>query len=109
MPKTVSVSEAKNQLSAVIDWAVDNGDEVIVESRGEPKIVMLPYQDYQEFLTFRELSRRREVLHQLEELAEQIWSQTADLNVEEAGQLAEEVSQETMQRMIKEGKVRFQS
>lgn len=109
MPKTVSVSEAKNQLSAVIDWAVDNGDEVIVESRGEPKIVMLPYQDYQEFLTFRELSRRREVLRQLEELAEQIWSQTADLNVEEAGQLAEEVSQETMQRMIKEGKVRFQS
>ena len=91
MPKTVSVSEAKNQLSAVIDWAVDNGDEVIVESRGEPKIVMLPYQDYQEFLTFRELSRRREVLRQLEELAEQIWSQTADLNVEEAGQLAEEM------------------
>lgn len=109
MPKTVSVSEAKNQLSAVIDWAVDNGDEVIVESRGEPKIVMLPYRDYQEFLTFKELARRQEALRQLEDLAEQIWSQTADLGVEEAEQLAEEVSQETMQRMIKEGKVRFQS
>jgi len=107
MPKTVSVSQAKNQLSAVMDWAVEN-DEVVIESRGEPKVVILSYTEYREFLAYREQARRKEALRQLEALAEQIWAQTADLGVEEVGQLAEEISQETMQRMIKEGKVQFQ-
>lgn len=109
MPKTVSVSEAKNQLSAVMDWAVENGEDVVVESRGEPKVAILSYSEYQKFIVFKEQERRRLALRQLEVLAEQIWAQTADLSDEEADQLAEEVSQETIQRMVKEGKLRFQS
>lgn len=109
MPKTVSVSEAKNQLSAVLDWVVESGNEVVIESRGEPKVAILSYPEYQVFLAFREQARRSEVLRQLESLAEQIWAQTADLSVEEVEQLAEEISQETMERMVEEGKVRFQS
>ncbi len=31
MAKVVSVSEAKNSLSAVLDWAVENDDGVIIE------------------------------------------------------------------------------
>jgi len=109
MPRTVSVSEAKNQLSAVLDWVVENGNEVVIESRGEPKVAILSYAEYQEFLALREQARRRETLRQLEALAEQIWAETANLSVEEVELLAEEISQETMQRMIKEGKVQFQS
>lgn len=109
MPKTVSVSEAKNQLSAVMEWAVESGEEVVVESRGEPKVAILSYGEYQMFLALKEQERRRQALRQLEVLAEQIWAQTADLSDQEADQLAEEISQETIQRMVKEGKVRFQS
>ena len=109
MPKTVSVSEAKNQLSAMMDWAVESGEQVVIESRGEPKVAILSYAEYQKFLVLKEQERRREALRQLEILAEQIWAQSADLGDEEAEQLAEEISQETVQRMIKEGKVRFQS
>lgn len=109
MPKTISVSEAKNQLSAVLDWAVENGDEVVIESRGEPKVAILSYAEYQEFLAFKEQARRKEALRQLEELAERMWARNADLSDEEVEELAEEISQETIQRMIKEGKVRFQS
>ena len=109
MPKIVSVSEAKNQLSAVMDWAVENGDEVVIESRGEPKVAILSYAEYQEFLAFKEQARRKEALRQLEELAERMWARNADLSDEEVEELAEEISQETIQRMIKEGKVRFQS
>ena len=109
MPKTISVSEAKNQLSAVLDWAVENGDEVVIESRGEPKVAILSYAEYQEFLAFKELARRKEALRQLDELAQRMWARNADLSDEEVEELAEEISQETIQRMIKEGKVRFQS
>lgn len=109
MPKIVSVSEAKNQLSAVMDWAVENGDEVVIESRGEPKAAILSYAEYQEFLAFKEQARRKEALRQLDELAQRMWARNADLSDEEVEELAEEISQETIQRMIKEGKVRFQS
>ncbi len=109
MPRTISVSEAKNQLSAVLDWAVDNCDEVIIESRGEPKAIIVPYGAYQEFLALREQARRQKALRELELLAEQIWAQMDDLSEDEVEQLAGEISHETMERMIKEGKVRFQS
>jgi prevent-host-death family protein len=92
-----------------MEWAVEHGEEVIVESRGEPKVAILSYAEYQEFLAFREKERRREVLRQLEGLAEQIWADTADLSAEEVEQLADEISQETIQRMINEGKIRYQS
>ena len=109
MPKIVSVSEAKNQVSAGMDWAVENGDEGVIESRGEPKVAILSYAEYQEFLAFKEQARRKEALRQLEELAERMWARNADLSDEEVEELAEEISQETIQRMIKKGKVRFQS
>ena len=92
-----------------MDWAVENGDEVVIESRGEPKVAILSYAEYQEFLAFKEQARRKEALRQLEELAERMWARNADLSDEEVEELAEEISQETIQRMIKKGKVRFQS
>ncbi len=109
MAKTVSVSEAKNRLSAVMDWAVESGEEVVIESRGEPKVVILSYGEYQEFLVLREQERRREVFRQLEELAERVRARNADLTAEEAEQLADEISRETIQRMVNEGKVTFKS
>lgn len=109
MPKTVSVSEAKNQLSAVMDWAVENSDEVVIESRGEPKVAILSYEEYQEFLALREQARRREALRQLEELAERMQVRNADLSAEEVEQLADEITSETMRRMEAEGKIKFQS
>lgn len=108
MPKTVSVSEAKNKLSAMLQWAVEQGDEIVVESRGEPKAVILPYEEYEELLLFREKTRRHAALQQLEALAARVQTRNADLGPEEAEELAEEISQETLQRMVKEGKVRFQ-
>ena len=109
MPKTVSVSEAKNKLSAMLQWAVEQGDEIVIESHGKPKAVILPYGEYEELLLFREKTRRRAALQQLEGLAARVQARNADLSQEEVEQLAEEISQETLQRMTEERKVRFQS
>jgi prevent-host-death family protein len=108
MPKTISVSEAKNQLSAMLQWALEHEDSVVVESRGEPKGVILPYGDYQELLLLREQARRRQALQELESLADRLQARNADLTATEVEQLAEEVSQETIGRMVKQGTVTFQ-
>jgi len=107
MPKMVSVSEAKNRLSAMMQWAVENRDEVIVESRGEPKAAILPYGEYQEFVLLREAARRQKALQQLEAIATRVQAKNANLSAEEAQQLADEISQESVRRMEKEGKVQF--
>ena len=43
MAKTVTASDAKNRLGSIMDWAVDNDDEVVIEKRGEPRVVMMPF------------------------------------------------------------------
>lgn len=107
MPKTISVSEAKNKLSEMLRWAVEHGDSVVVESRGQPQAVIVPYGEYEEFRALREQARRREALQRLEALAERIQERNADLSPDEAEQLAEAISQETIRRMVDEDKVRF--
>jgi prevent-host-death family protein len=108
MPKTISVSEAKNKLSAMLKWAVENQDEVVVESRGRPKAVILPYSEYEMFQSLREKERRQAALQRLQELAAANQVLNQDLTSEEAEELAEEVTRETIERMATEEKISFQ-
>ena len=107
MPRTISVSEAKNKLSAMMDWAIQNQDGVVVESRGRPKAVILPYAEYEAYLSMRENERRRAALQRMEELAAIVQEKNQDMTPERAEQLADEISRETIERMVEEGKVSF--
>ncbi len=107
MPKTISVNEAKNKLSAMLTWAVKNQDEVIVESRGKPKAVILPYDTYEAFLVLRERERRQVALEQLEKLAATLQARNQDLSSTQAQQLADQITRKTMERMATEGKIAF--
>ena len=107
MPKTISVSEAKNKLSTMLKWAVENQDEVVVESRGRPKAVILPYAEYEIFQSLREKERRQVALQRLQELAAANQALNQDLTPEEAEKLADEVTRETIDRMAAEDKVSF--
>ena len=102
MPKTISVSEAKNKLSAMLKWVVENRDEVVVESRGRPKAVILPYTEYQVFKTLREKERRQMAIKRLQELAAANQELNQDLTPEEAEGLADEITRETIARMAAE-------
>ena len=107
MPKTISVSEAKNKLSAMLQWAVENQDEVIVESRGRPKAVILPYDEYEAMAALRRKARRQAALAQMQALAVRVQARNRDLSAEEAEQIADEITRETIERMTSEGKVSF--
>jgi prevent-host-death family protein len=107
MPKTISVSEAKNKLSAMLKWAVENQDEIVVESHGRPRAVILPYAEYELFQQLREKERRQEALQRLQELAAANQARNQDLTPQEAEELADEVTRETVKRMEAEEKVYF--
>lgn len=108
MARTISATEAKAKLSALINWAIENKDEVVVESCGMPKAVILPNESYEQFNELREQARRRQLLVQLKELAAQIQARNQDLTARSANELADRFSREVIEEMVKEGKINYQ-
>jgi prevent-host-death family protein len=108
MPKTISASKAKNQFGSIIRWVIKQGDEVVVESHGEPRIVIMPFAEYDEFRRLREEARRKEALIRLKALGEKIRARNRDLTPEEGDRLAGQFSKEFVQEMVEEGKIQFE-
>ena len=108
MPRTVSASEAKTKFGAIVDWAVESKDDVIVESHGQPKVVIITFEEYKEVLKLREEARRQSALLRLRNLRDSIRSRSQDLDEEHAASLADRLSHEVVTEMIAEGKVLYQ-
>lgn len=102
MPKIVSASEAKNRLGSMMNWAAEHDDEVIVESYGKPKAVIMAYEEYEKLSELREQLRRQKVLHKMRALRARIRARNEDLTDEEAETLADRAVRETVGDMIAE-------
>ncbi len=108
MPKTVSATEAKNGLAALISWVKQSRDEVIVESRGEPVAAIISMADYEELKAQRERKRREEALASLREIGRQASERNANLTPEEVDELADRFSHELVEDLVARGLVRFE-
>lgn len=108
MPRTVSASEVKNRLGSVVSWVLQNQDEVIVESRGEPTVVIMPYAEYEKVKALKEGERRKLALDRLRKLRAEVLAANQDLTPEEGDALADRFSREIIEDMVKEGKIRFE-
>jgi prevent-host-death family protein len=92
-----------------MNWVTENQDQVIVESRGKPQVAIIPFSDYQRLEAFKEQKRREEALARLQQIAEEVQARNRDLTQEEADQLAEQITRETIDRMAAEGKITFKN
>jgi prevent-host-death family protein len=108
MPKTVSTREAKDRLSALIGWAREHADEVIVESRGRPAAVLMPFAEYEKVQALREKQRREAALETLRRLQAEVSAQNRDLTEEQIEELADRATRDAIQALIEKGKLRFQ-
>ena len=108
MPRTVSASEAKTKFGAIVDWAVEAKDDVIVESHGQPRVVIITFEEYKEVLKLREEARRQSALLRLRNLRDSIRARNQDLDEEQAASLAVRFSREVVTEMVAEGKVLYQ-
>ncbi len=108
MPRKVSATEAKNRFGALIDWVREHRDEVIVESRGEPAVVIMAYGEYEAAQALREERRRTQALDQLRELRARVQARNADLAPAEGDALAELFSHELIDDLASQGKIRFE-
>lgn len=110
MPKIVSASEAKNRLGAVVSWVLSNQDQVIIESRGEPTVVVISYAEYEKVQALKEQQRRREITQKMEKLRERVRARNQDITSEEqAMEIADQFTREAIQSLIEKGKIRFET
>lgn len=110
MPKAVSATEAKNRLGSLLAYVAEQGDDVVVESQGKPKAVLISFAAYQEVLALREQKRRADALERLRRLEERIADRNrdSDLTEEEAVALADRISHEIIDDMAERGELTFE-
>lgn len=100
MPKTVTSTEAQNNFGAILQWTDENRDEVVVERRGTPAVVIVPYTEYQEIVRLRREEEKRQALAKIRALRARVQS-SVDVSdpaeVYRAAGFAESVVQETLE------------
>ena len=109
MPKTVTTSEANNTLGSLVGWVVENEDEVIVESQGEPRAVIMSFDAYEELRVLKEQQRRQAALEQLRQIRDRVQARHPNIeSEEEAMALAERLVSDVIDDMAAEGKIVFE-
>ena len=107
MPKTVSATEAKVHLGTLLEWTTTR-DEVIIESRGRPRAVLISVAQYEELQRLQEDARRREALARLDALADSLQAKSSDLSEDDAVRLADRGVRDAIEAMAARGTLRFQ-
>ncbi|MBA2278076.1 MAG: type II toxin-antitoxin system Phd/YefM family antitoxin [Chloroflexia bacterium] len=108
MPRNVSTTEAKNQLSAMMRAVEENGDEVVVEDHGRPRVAIISMRGYEELKAWREQQRRQRALADLRALQKRVGERNSDLTSEQAEALADRFVREVVEEMFAEGKLRYE-
>ncbi len=107
MTRSVSATEAKAKLSDLMKWAVKTGDDVIIQSRGYPQVVIVPFKAYEEVQQLRERARRAAAVARLQELAREVQAQNEGTTVEEADAIADEITRAAIEQLATKGIVKF--
>lgn len=108
MPKTISANEAKNRLGTWLGYVSEQNDEVIVESYGKPKAVIMSISEFKEVEELRDQKRRADALRDLRALREQVSERNRDLTEQQIEELANRFSREMIDDMAAEGKIVFE-
>jgi prevent-host-death family protein len=61
-------TEAQNNFGALLDWAEQHREGVIVERRGRPVAAMIAYAEYEEWQRLRDQERKQQALQELRSL-----------------------------------------
>ncbi|HEV2108204.1 MAG TPA: type II toxin-antitoxin system Phd/YefM family antitoxin [Thermomicrobiales bacterium] len=110
MSRVVTATEAKNRLGALLEAVAEHQDEVIVESHGRARAVILPVDAYEEFQALRDQKRRTDAIARLDQLNKRIEMANRDSGWtdDEAIAIADAISHEIINRVAERGELTFE-
>ena len=106
--KTISISDGRKQFSSVINWTEQNQDDVIVQSRGQSKAVIIPFVDYELLQKARERARKKKAIEELKAIAHRVRAANPAMTAEKADQIGKEVTREAVENLVRKGEVVFE-
>jgi prevent-host-death family protein len=98
--KTVSATEAKNQLGKLLGELGHGTNVIMIEHHGRPRAVLVSAGEWTTLAEAQDRLRRLEAMEQIRELAEKVRARNADLIAEEANAIADEIADEAMSRVV---------
>ncbi len=107
MTKTVSATEAKARLGALLQQAAEEDEAIVIASRGKPRAVLLSFDRYSQMQAIVEETRRRQLLDRLEALGRRLQESGHSLSPEEVERLAERFGREFVEELIASGRIRY--
>lgn len=107
MPRNVSTTDAKNQLSALMRDVEQGGDTVVVEDHGRPRVAIISMSDLEGLEAWRDQQRRQRALAEMRALRARVRARNQDLTPEQGEALVKRFIGEVVQEMIDEGKWRY--
>jgi prevent-host-death family protein len=96
--KTVSATEAKNRLGALLGELANGTDAIVIEHHGRPRAVIVSAEEWNTLNETRLRLRRMEAWERIRDLAEQVSASNADLSQTEIEALADEIGDEAKRR-----------
>jgi prevent-host-death family protein len=94
MTRTVTATEAKNRLGALLRAVSEEGDTVVIENRRERAAILVSVADYEEYQSLRKERQRREAIEEIKQIAARQAALNSDLSEEEADELVQRAIQD---------------
>ncbi len=108
MEKTISASELKNSLGAVLR-EVRQADEIrVIEQRGVPAAAIISIDDLRMLREAKEQKRRAELLAEFRQLRERLKEHQKGMSPDEADRLVEEYADTVMDAVVAKARHRFE-
>lgn len=101
--KTASVSETRQNLSALLNWIKGNRQDIIIQNRGAAEAVMIPFSDYELLQEARERRRRHRAITELRQIAQAVGERNANMPSAVVDELADEITREAIENLTTPG------
>ncbi len=100
MERTISASELKNTLGAVLRVVRNEEESVVIEQRGVPAAAIVSIEDFRLLRETKDKKRRDDLMEQYKAFSARLGERQQDMSREEADQLVQELSDTVMDGVI---------
>lgn len=107
MVRTISATEAKVNFGSVTQQVIDDGEPVIVENHGRPRVAIVPVQNLERLAELEAQERQRDALDRIQQLQAEVAGRNQDLTEEQADAIADDVVRTAVNALFDKDLVRY--
>lgn len=108
MEKTISASELKNSLGAVLREVRNEDETVVIEQRGVPAAAIISIEDLRMLREAKKRQRQEQLLEEYRQLSADLAERQKGMTADEADRLVEELSDAVMDAVVEKARHRFE-